>query len=85
MDIDYDSNNLIKLVPEMQDISLLLKDLIKRMLAPVEKRIKIDQIFTHPWMRVESKRTKLNIEYSSMISYSKFSKLKQITANYLAM
>ncbi len=69
----------------MEDVSLLLKDLIKKMLAPVEKRITIQDIFKHPWMKVSPKKTKMSIDFSSMVCYSKFSKLKQIAASYLAM
>lgn len=55
------------------------------MLSPVESRISIPEIFLHPWMKIEPKKTKIAINYHSLIEYSKFSKLKQIAANYLAL
>lgn len=36
-------------------------------------------------MKVTPKKTKMNVDYSSMIKFSKFSKLKQIAATYIAM
>jgi hypothetical protein len=36
-------------------------------------------------MKVCSKKIKFNVDYSSMIRYSKFSRLKQIAATYIAM
>lgn len=69
----------------MEDISLLLKDLIKKMLMPADKRITIEQIFKHPWMKINPKKTKLSIDFSAMARFSKFSRLKQIVATYLAM
>lgn len=69
----------------MEDVSLLLKDLLKKMIAPLDKRITIQQIFKHPWMKVQPKKTKLSVDFSSMVRFSKFSKLKQIAASYMAM
>lgn len=54
------------------------------MLAPVDKRITMEQIFSHPWMKITPKKTKMQIDYSCMVKYTKFSKLKQIAASYLA-
>ena len=36
-------------------------------------------------MKLAPKKTKMSIDFSSMVCYSKFSKLKQIAASYLAM
>lgn len=68
----------------MENVSLLLKDLIKKMLTPVNKRITIEQIFHHPWMRITPKKTKMTIDFTLIARYSKFSRLKQIAATYLA-
>lgn len=69
----------------MEDVSLLLKDLIKKMLTSADKRITIEQIFKHPWMKITPKKTKMTIDFSAMVRFSKFSRLKQIAATYLAM
>lgn len=45
----------------------------------------MEEILKHPWMRIEARKKKLNVDYTPMIKYSKFSKLKQIAANYLAL
>ena len=68
----------------MQEVSLLLKDLIKKILQPREKRIKIEEIFSHPWMKINPKSTPLSIDFSNLIKFSKFSKLKEIAASYIA-
>ena len=36
---------VVMLVPELDDVSLLLKDLIKKLLKPESERISIDKIF----------------------------------------
>lgn len=36
-------------------------------------------------MKVQTKKTKLSVDFSSMVRFSKFSKLKQIAASYTAM
>ena len=68
----------------MQNISLFLKDLIKRMLKPAEERITIDQIYQHPWMTVKAKKSPIKVDFKAMASFSKFSKIKTIAATYIA-
>lgn len=68
----------------MADVSLLAKDLIKKILAPAQKRITIEEIFNHPWMRIPPKKLKLKIDFSQMACFSKFSKLKEMVAIYIA-
>ena len=68
----------------MQNVSLFLKDLIKRMLKPPEERITIDQIYQHPWMTVKGKKSPLKVDFKAMASFSKFSKIKTIAATYIA-
>lgn len=63
----------------------MLKDLIKKMLLSAEERITIENIFKHPWMKIEPRKVRIAVDYNSLIEYSKFSKLKKIAANYLAL
>jgi hypothetical protein len=69
----------------MKNISQLFQDLLRKILVERDKRLTIEEILRHPWMSINSKKTRFNIDYSSMIKYSKYSKLKQIAARYLAM
>lgn len=68
----------------MSDISLLAKDLIKRILLPADKRITIEEIMKHPWVRIPAKKIKIKIDFQPIIRYSKFSNLKKIVALYVA-
>lgn len=68
----------------MNDLSLLVKDLLKKMLSPAKQRISISQIFNHPWMKIPAKKIKINVDFSHMIKFSKFCRLKQIAASYIA-
>ena len=40
-----------KLVPEMEEVSAELKDLIKKILVPANQRPTIEEIFEHSWMK----------------------------------
>lgn len=68
----------------LQHLSLLSKDLLKKMLSSEDRRIQIDQIFKHPWMVVPQKKIKIKVDFSYIARYHQFSKLKQIAACYLA-
>ena len=46
-----DGKRIFNEVQEMAKISSNLKNLIKLMLVPANKRITLDQIYEHPWMR----------------------------------
>lgn len=43
----------------MSSISMLLKDLLKKMLRPAKDRISIDDIYKHPWMTVKLNKMSL--------------------------
>jgi hypothetical protein len=51
------------------------KDLISRMLLPVDQRISLKEIFDHPWMKSKISTTNLNASFKKMHDYSKFSKV----------
>lgn len=78
------SKKLFYVVPEMDSVSLFLKDLIKRMLKPAAERITIDQIFQHPWMTVKNNKPPFKVDFKAMAGFSKFSKIKTIAATYIA-
>jgi len=50
MEYSLDSKKYIYVVPEAKNLSEEIKDLIRRILVPADKRITIDQILAHPWM-----------------------------------
>lgn len=67
-------------------LSPLLRDLIKRILVPVEKRLSLDQILEHPWVKVGvEKPIKLNskLDFAKMKKTTKFSKLKSVVSAFL--
>lgn len=43
-------NKLFILAPEFKRASFILKDLVERLLQPVEKRIPLPEVFNHPWI-----------------------------------
>lgn len=71
-------------VPEMSNVSMLLKDLLRKMLQPAISRISINEIYEHPWMKMKLNRIPLQVDFKIMASFSKFSKIKAIAATYLA-
>jgi hypothetical protein len=52
-----------------------VKDLIKRMLMPAEKRITIDEIMTHPWMSKQLPSLNLQLDFKRLKNFSNFSKV----------
>lgn len=68
----------------MNNVSLLLKDLLKKMLKPAIERITIEEIYRHPWMTVKVNKAPISIDFKMMANFSKFSKIKVIAATYLA-
>lgn len=50
MEYSLDSTIFIYIVPEAKNLSEDIKDLIRRILVPADKRITIEQIMAHPWM-----------------------------------
>lgn len=68
----------------MANVSMLLKDLLRKILRPASERISIDEIYKHPWMTVKLNKAPISIDFKIMASFSKFSKIKAIAATYLA-
>ena len=68
----------------MKEVSLFLKDLIKRILKPANERLSIDKIFKHPWMTVKINKPPIHVDFKVMLNFSKFSKIKTIAATYIA-
>lgn len=60
----------------MKGISTLLRDLLKKILKPEGERITIEGIFNHPWMKIKPKATPIPIDFTFLLKFSKFSKLK---------
>lgn len=70
--------------PEMESVSMLLKDLLKKILRPASERLTIPEIYKHPWMTVKLNRSPISVDFKIMASFSKFSKIKALAATYLA-
>lgn len=54
---------MIDVDEEIVKLSVLLRDLIRKILMPVEKRLTLDQILEHPWIKMgitQLPRAKLN-------------------------
>lgn len=60
----------------MKRVSPECKDLIKRILMPEDKRITIEEIYNHPWMKADLPNIPLELNFRRMFEYSKFSKVK---------
>lgn len=82
--INFHGTTSIILESHLKHLSLLSKDLLKKMITIADRRIPIDQIFKHPWMIVPQKKIKMKVDFSYIARYHQFSKLKQIAACYLA-
>ena len=54
------------------------------MLVPAEDRISIEEIFKHEWMTKDLPNVPLTINFHRMAAFSKYSKLKKLTAIYIA-
>jgi hypothetical protein len=54
----------------MKKISAELKDLIRRILVPVEQRITIDEILQHTWMTGKSNEIPLKLDFSKMRQFA---------------
>ncbi len=69
----------------MSNVSLLLKDLLSKMLKPASQGLRIEEIYKHPWMTVKAaNKAAIMIDFKPMANFSKFSKIKAIAATYLA-
>jgi len=43
-----------------------LRDLISKILTPVQQRITLDEIFDHPWIKREYLHPNLQLDFSKM-------------------
>lgn len=68
----------------MKKVSLELKDLISKILQPEQTRLKIDQIYQHPWMNMNLEKPDAKVSLSRIINFSKYSKLKTFAASCIA-
>ena len=59
----------------MKGVSAELKNLIKRMISPLNERISIEQIFEHPWMKADLSKSNLKLNFGKIINFSKYSKV----------
>ena len=63
-------------VPQMKNVSVECKDLIKRILVPEEIRPTIQEIFMHPWMKVEELPViPLQLNFKRLVEFGAFSKV----------
>ena len=66
-------------------MSLSLRDLIKKMLTRAEKRLTLNEILEHPWVKdTIEKPVQLKLDFNQMKSVTKFSKLKTIVTGFLS-
>ena len=72
--------------PEIQALSPLLRDLISKILTPVEKRLSLDEILKHPWITKGNEIKKLEpvLDYKKMKKFSTFSRLKAVVLAFIA-
>lgn len=68
----------------MEDISSECKDLIKKILLPMDQRLSIEDIFKHPWMNKDLPAKPLKLSFGKLMNFSKFSKIKKLAATYIA-
>ena len=70
----------------MQALSPLLRDLISKILVPVEKRLTMDQILEHPWIKQGEKIKTLDpiLDYKKMKKFSTFSRLKAVVVAFIS-
>ena len=61
----------------MKYVSPMAKDLVQRMMSPVEKRISLDEVLNHPWITDEVATRNRKFNFGKMINAAKSSKLKK--------
>lgn len=62
-------------IPEMKTVSGECKDLIKKLLLPDKERLTIQEIFNHPWMKMELSNSPLLINYEKLREFKKYTKV----------
>lgn len=61
-----------------------MRDLLKRILVPVEKRLSLDQILEHPWVKNNiEKPIPLKLDFNKMKKAINFSKLKNVVGAFV--
>ena len=82
-----DRNNLILsfLVPEFEGVSSGCKDLINKMIAPIQKRISANEVLKNPWITQDiTYDQQLSVNYESLNTFTAFNKLKKVTLTMMA-
>lgn len=75
MKYTFNSKAIIYLVPEAKHLSEEVKDLIKRILVPADKRITVEEILAHPWMTKQLPSNNLHLDFKKLKNFSNFSKV----------
>ena len=65
-------------IEEMKPVSKDCKDLIFRMLQPEDKRITLEKIYQHPWIRAEVPSTPLKLNFKRLKEFVKFNKVQPL-------
>jgi len=68
---------------EWKYVSEHAKDLIKKMLCPVDKRLSAQDVLNHPWFEKTSNDVKGEINLSKLKDYVKSNRLKKVVLNYI--
>ena len=70
----------------MRQLSPQLRDLLGKLLTPIEKRLTMDQILSHPWIqKANSIQTMdLLLDYKKMKKFANFSKLKAVVLAFIS-
>lgn len=71
-------------IPQAKHLSEEVKDLIRKILVPADKRISVDDILTHPWMTKQLSSSSLHLDFKKLKNFSNFSKLKALAVTYIA-
>lgn len=68
---------------EWKYVSEHAKDLIKKMLCPVDRRLSAQDVLNHPWFEKTSNDVKGEINLSKLKDYVKSNRLKKVVLNYI--
>jgi calcium-dependent protein kinase len=75
---------LIK-VPEFDGVSKECKDLISKMISPIQKRIPASEVLKHVWVTSDSTlNMPLSVNFNSLNMFTAFNKLKKVTLTMMA-